>query len=166
MLPGILDFEASGFGVSSYPIEVGYARGGGEKFCVLIRPHRRWTYWDARAEKVHGITRNLLMRSGADVGHVCQELNRRLAGLTLYSDGWVTDKEWMNKLYEAGRLQPSFRLSAIENIQSECQHLMWDQVLEQMRRESNVQRHRASSDAEFIQQVFMRTQSLCDQPKM
>lgn len=158
--PDILDFEASGFGNDSYPIEVGYSLGCGERFCMLIRPEPSWIYWDENAEGVHGISRDLLQRSGLDVVQVCDTLNRRLAGRTLYSDAWVVDKEWQNKLFTAAGMQPTFQLSAIENIQTECQYLMWDQVRKNLLSESNLERHRASSDAEFIQRVYTQTQHL------
>ena len=53
--PSIMDIEASGFGRSSYPIEVGYVLGDGSSFCTLIRPLPSWTHWDASAESVHHI---------------------------------------------------------------------------------------------------------------
>ena len=162
--PDVLDFEASGFGSDSYPIEVGYSLGCGERFCMLIRPEPGWIFWDDSAEAVHGISRELLLRSGLDVVQACHELNRRLSGRTLYSDAWVVDKEWLNKLFAAAGLQPSFQLSAIENIQSECQYFMWDKVRSSLLSESTDPRHRASSDAEFIQRVFKQTQALCLHP--
>lgn len=159
--PDILDFEASGFGYDSYPIEVGYSLGCGERFCMLIRPEASWIYWDESAEDVHGISRELLQRSGLGVLQVCNALNERLTGRTLYSDAWVVDKEWLNKLFAAAGIQPSFQLSAIENIQTECQYLIWDKVRNHLLSESTGERHRASSDAEFIQRVYAQTQSLC-----
>lgn len=159
--PDILDFEASGFGSDSYPVEVGYSLGCGERFCMLIRPEPTWLYWDKTAEAVHGISRELLLRSGLDVVQACHELNQRLNGRTLYSDAWVVDKEWLNKLFASAGLQPTFQLSAIENIQSECQYFMWDEVRRNLLSESTDPRHRASSDAEFIQRVFMQTRARC-----
>lgn len=128
---------------------------------MLIRPEPDWVFWDRQAEAVHGISRELLRFSGLSVAQVCTELNQRLAGRTLYSDAWVVDKEWLNILYESAGIPPAFHLSAIENIQSECQYLMWDQVRQRMLAESADPRHRASVDAAFIQSVFQRTQDLC-----
>lgn len=159
--PDILDFEASGFGLESYPVEVGYSLASGERFCVLIRPHEEWCYWDGNAEVVHGISQALLQSAGSDVGTVCRELNRRLRGRTLYSDAWVVDKSWCNRLFEAAGIQPSFQLSAIENVQTECQYLIWDEVRNRLLQDTRIQRHRASSDAQFIQKVFRQTQVMC-----
>ncbi len=159
--PDILDFEASGFGPNSYPIEVGYSLASGERYCVLIRPHPPWVHWDPKAEAVHGISRALLGQTGRDVRQVCRELNRRLQGKRLYSDAWVADKQWCNRLFEAAGMFPSFQLSAIENVQSECQYLIWDQVRERMLAEISMPRHRASSDAEFIQHLYRQTRLIC-----
>jgi hypothetical protein len=35
--PNIIDIEASGFGVDSYPIEVGIVLSTGQKYCALIK---------------------------------------------------------------------------------------------------------------------------------
>lgn len=162
--PDILDFEASGFGPESYPVEVGFSLVSGERFCALIRPHESWNYWDFHAEAIHGISRGLLLTRGNDVRQVCRELNRRLQGRTLYSDAWVVDKEWCNRLFEAAQLQPTFHLSAIENVQSECQYLIWDEVRRKLLENTEMHRHRASVDAEFIQKVFRQTRQMCRSP--
>lgn len=163
--PNILDFEASGFGSFSYPIEVGFCLANGERFCSLIKPAPDWQHWDFSAEQVHGIDREMLLEFGQDVREVCKDLNKRLRGLTLYSDGWVVDKSWCDRLFEAARLAPSFHLSPIENIQSECQHFMWDKVRKQLIRETHQVRHRASADAQFIQELYVRTSSLCEKSR-
>lgn len=159
--PDILDFEASGFGPDSYPVEVGFSLVSGERFCSLIRPHESWNYWDFRAEAIHGISRGLLLTRGNDVRQVCRELNQRLQGRTLYSDAWVVDKDWCNRLFEAAGMLPSFHLSALENVQSECQYLIWDEVRDKLLQDAQMHRHRASADAEFIQKVFRQTRQLC-----
>ncbi len=69
-LPVFLDIEASGFGAGSYPIEVGCVLPDGRTLCCLVRPPERWRHWDAGAESVHRITRDLLMRHGLPVEEV------------------------------------------------------------------------------------------------
>lgn len=159
--PNVLDFEASGFGSESYPIEVGYCLANGERFCKLIRPYPDWIHWDTQAEALHGIDRATLMAAGEDPVTVCQELNQRLGGLTLYSDGWVADKRWFDRLFYCAGVRPLVHLSPIENVQNECQHFIWDQVKGDLLQSTAFSRHRASSDAEFIQRVFQRTRQLC-----
>lgn len=163
--PDVLDFEASGFGHQSYPIEVGYSLADGQRFCTLIRPVADWNYWDPCAQALHGITRELLMDVGMDVASTCRELNQRLAGRTLYSDAWVVDKVWFDRLFYAGKTTPRFHLSPIEIIQSECQHLLWDEVRQSLMREKGLQRHRASADAQLIQRIFEQTRARCAERK-
>ena len=40
-----IDVEASGFGVGSYPIEVGVAFPDGGTQCYLIKPEHDWIHW-------------------------------------------------------------------------------------------------------------------------
>lgn len=161
ILPNIMDFEASGLGEASYPIEVGFCLGNGERYCTLIRPIDAWRHWDKQAEQLHGIPRQLLQDKGQDVVVVALELNRRLDGEVLYSDGWVVDKTWLNQIYAIAGMAPSFELRAIEHIQSECQYLCWDRVRKSVIRDASERRHRASTDAFIVQQVFAQTQRQC-----
>lgn len=160
--PSIMDFEASGLGAHSYPIEVGYCLAGGERYCTLIRPVSSWTFWDQQAEQLHGISRQLLMDVGADVKTVARELNERLHGEVLYCDAWVVDKTWCNQIFAIAGVAPTFELHAIEHIQTECQYLCWDLMRKQAIGESQEHRHRASSDAQLIQTVYSMTRSYCE----
>lgn len=160
MLPTILDFEASGFGFESYPIEVGLALAGGERFCTLIRPLEDWVHWDESAERVHHISQQDLFAHGLSVQDVCARLNHLLQGQTVYSDGWVVDKPWLNRLYQAANIEPSFTLSPIESIQSEAQQKAWGEVKEEILEKLAFDRHRASHDALLIQETYKATRHL------
>ena len=93
---------------------------------------------------------------------VCEELNELLAGVTVYSDAWVVDKPWVETLFQACNLQPTFDISPIEAIQTECQYENWDSVRQSMIAELGMQRHRASADAFLIQVIYMRTREFCE----
>ncbi len=160
--PSIMDFEASGLGPSSYPIEVGYCGADGERYCTLIRPEPDWTHWDEDAAKLHGISRQTLCERGMPVSVVAEQLNERLSGQVLYSDGWVVDSVWLSLLFESARLVPAFQLRAIEHIQTECQYHRWDQVKAKVLEAFTERRHRASSDAYMVQLVFERSQNHCE----
>ena len=114
--PSILDFEASGFGSESYPIEVGVVAASGQRYCGLIRPHKEWLHWSSEAAQLHRITRNNLVEHGKPVIQVCEELNALLHDTTVFSDAWTHDKSWMIKLYHAAAMAPTFSLSPIEAI--------------------------------------------------
>ncbi len=155
--PSVIDFEASGFGSESYPIEAGIVTSSGERYCSLIRPHDDWQFWDEEAQALHGLSRDLLQRKGKPILDVCCEINAFANNSVLYSDAWVHDKPWLTKLFFYGGVEPEFTLSPIESIASEEQLEIWDEVKKQVFMASNFVRHRASNDAFVIQQTFLET---------
>lgn len=158
--PNILDFEASGFGVYSYPIEVGVVLANDQKYCALIKPADEWRFWDDQAEQVHGLSRALLYQHGKSIHEVAKELNTFLANSVVYSDGWVVDKPWLSRLYYDAGLQPSFHLSPLEMILKEEQMEIWSQTKCEVMADLALERHRASADALIIQETFVRTRRL------
>ncbi|HWH83393.1 MAG TPA: hypothetical protein VNU71_14275 [Burkholderiaceae bacterium] len=154
--PAVLDIEASGFGRDSYPIEVGFVLPDGKTYCTLIRPAPGWTHWDPQAELVHKIPLATVLRHGRDVLEVATQLNRQLAGQTVYCDGWAHDYAWLNVLFEAARLTPSFRLDNLRALLSDREASAWAVVKQQVRTEMRLQRHRASADAKVLQRTLMQ----------
>ncbi len=150
-LPPILDIEASGFGRGSYPIEIGFVCPDGSLFCSLIKPEPDWQHWDAGAEGLHGISRDLLARHGKPVAWMASEINIRLAGQTVYCDGWGNDYAWLARLFDAAELQPRFRLEDLRRLLSEDEALRWHDVTLAVRARQSLARHRASSDARVLQ---------------
>lgn len=159
-IPIIIDIEASGFGVASYPIEVGLAMSSGQRHSLLIEPASDWSHWEASAEAIHGISRETLHRHGRPVREVAEALNDLLAGRSTYCDGWVVDKPWMTTLFQAAGVAMQFRLSPIEQLMNEAQVERWDAVKQQVLAEHNELRHRASYDAWIIQQTYRRSYKL------
>jgi hypothetical protein len=155
--PNIIDFEASGFGFESYPIEVGVVLSSGQKYCTLIKPASDWLYWDREAEKIHGLCVEDLHAHGKPISTVIRELNSFLGNTTLYSDGWVVDKPWLSKLYYRCGMTPSFFLSPLEIILKEDQMDIWSQTKMKVIADLALTRHRASTDALIIQETFART---------
>ena len=156
-IPIILDLEASGFGSGSYPIEVGIAIRSDKRFSSLIKPVRAWRHWDAAAEALHGISRELLLAHGKSVSVVAGELNKLLHDKTVFSDGWVVDKPWLTQLYFEAGMSMSFNLSPIELIMTEAQTEIWDACKTQVRAQLPAVRHRASHDAWIIQETYLRS---------
>jgi len=159
-LPTVLDVEASGFGRGSYPIEIGFVEPGGGLFCTLVRPAPGWLHWDPAAEALHGISRELLQRHGRPADWVAAELNRRLAGQTVYCDGWAHDYPWVARLFDEAELNPSFRLEDLRTLLSERELGGWDRSLRALREELRPERHRASSDARLLQLCVQRVRSM------
>jgi len=158
--PTIIDIEASGFGVHSYPIEVGVVKASGERFCCLIKPTSLWQHWDPQAQRLHRISREMLLRIGQDVQAVCHQLNAFMSNETAYSDGWVVDQPWLIKLFDAAQISMQFRLSPLENILNEGQMALWQHTKDSLLAKQAQARHRASFDAALIQQTFTQTQHL------
>jgi hypothetical protein len=150
-LPTILDIEASGFGRGSYPIEIGFSDGEGGLFCSLVLPEPEWQHWDEAAEALHGISRELLHQHGRPARWMAEQLNTRLRGQTVFCDGWGHDYTWLNRLYDAVEMRPSFRLDDLRKLLSESEAQRWKGVTEAVRDRQQLTRHRASSDARVLQ---------------
>lgn len=155
--PNIIDIEASGFGVESYPIEIGVALSSGSRFCTLVTPADPWSHWDEGAEQLHHISRDSLIAHGRPVDEVARTLNDLLQGITVYSDGWVVDKPWMTKLFAVAGVEMNFHVSPLELILSEQQMIAWHETKESVVTDAKIDRHRASNDAWVIQQTYWQT---------
>jgi DNA polymerase III epsilon subunit-like protein len=159
-LPCVLDIEASGFGRRSYPIEVGYVLPDGRAACMLVRPAAEWTHWDDSAEQVHGITRTVLATHGRSPRDVAMALNRDLAGLTVYCDGWAHDYTWLGALFEEAGLSPAFKLESVGALLDEPSLAQLDEARRQAVAEMGLTRHRASNDARALQRALGRVAAL------
>lgn len=156
-VPIVIDFEASGFGKASYPIEVGFSRRHGDGWCTLIRPEQEWQYWDEQAAGAHRIPREVLVERGKNAAEVANQLNTMLGGSTVYTDGWGQDYVWMSRLFEAADMTPGFRLADLREIISPQQADLWQATKMQVIEELGLSRHRASSDARVLQLTWLRT---------
>ena len=154
-LPCVLDIEASGFGGGSYPIEVGYALPDGRAACMLVRPAPAWTHWDQAAEQVHGITRGTLAAHGRAPHDVATVLNRDLAGLTVYCDGWAHDYTWLATLFEEAGLRPNFKLESVGALLDESHLAQLDDARRAAMAAMGLKRHRASNDARALQRALV-----------
>lgn len=155
-LPAIIDLEASGFGRGSYPIEVGYVLPEGATYCSLILPPPHWSHWDARAQEVHHISREILMAHGKPAPQVARALNLQLRGRTLYSDGWANDYTWLSLLFDEAEMTPAFRLDNLRSLLDERQAEAWHACKQGVLSELQSPRHRASTDARVLQLTFAR----------
>ena len=152
----VIDIEASGFGLESFPIEIGLVLPNGAIYCALIKPHSSWTHWDKRAEKIHGITRYEINNHGKDIASVCDDLNALCDGQVLYTDCWSHDYHWLCRLYAAAGKHCSFRLSPIEYLLSEQQMQTWAQRKKDYALQSDIKTHRALNDALIIAEALDR----------
>jgi hypothetical protein len=156
--PCVIDIEASGFGQGSYPVEIGFVLPDGSARCTLIRPPEGWTHWDGSAERLHGLTRELLQRHGRPAAEVAALLNEALAGCSVYCDNWAHDFTWLARLYDIAECSPAFRLRHLRELLDEAQAARWDAACAEARAELKGERHRASHDARILQQAWARLQ--------
>lgn len=154
--PCVIDVEASGFGRSSYPIEVGYVLPDGRARCMLVRPAPDWLHWDEGAAQVHGITREALQAHGRPVQEVAATLNHDLAGLTVYCDGWAHDYAWLAVLFEEAGLSPAFKLESVNRLLRDTQLGELDEARRGALQDMGLTRHRASNDARALQTALSR----------
>lgn len=155
--PIIIDVEASGFGKGSYPIEVGFVLQHAETWSSLIRPEPEWTHWDSKAASAHGIRRETLLEAGRSVAEVAQHLNDKLQNATVYTDGWGHDFIWLSLLFETANLVPHFKIDDLRRVLSPKQETGWESTKITVQQEMSSPRHRASVDAQVLQQTWLRT---------
>lgn len=153
--PAILDIEASGFGLGSYPIEVGFVQPDGQTWCSLVRPQSDWQHWDPNAASVHHITREQLQLNGRSPHDIVTVLNERLHGMTVYSDAWAHDYTWLNRLYEAADRSPSFKLDNLRALLTDAEAAIWHDVKRRVALKMGLERHRASADARVLQETVI-----------
>lgn len=106
-----LDVEASGLQQpDSYPIEIGWADTLGNSDAFLVRPLGTWSHWDTQAEALHGISRGQLHEDGISVVDAARRLNEMLGVETVFCDALAYDGFWLDRLFEAAGMAPSFQL--------------------------------------------------------
>lgn len=152
----VVDVEASGLGSYSYPIEVGIVLSNGTTYEALIKPPADWQHWDTEAEQLHGISRETLQRRGRPLHEVCVELNQLCAGKTLYSDCWVYDSPWLNKMFARAGITPKFQCSPIEGVLQQADLENWVERKSEYIHSTQIVPHRALNDAIIISETLER----------
>ena len=137
-----VDFEASGIAPDSYPIEVAVVFPGGE-YQSLIRPAAYWDHWSYDAQDMHQITREQLVNEGTPAIQVAQRMNDLFDGKTLCSDN-PADCFWLDVLYEAAGIDPTFEVKPIESFVGR------EAASEILRRLPVSKGHRALQDAQAL----------------
>ena len=107
-----IDFEASGIAPDSYPIEVAVVSSD-TTFSSLIKPVRYWAHWSFDAQDMHGLTQDQLHQEGDTPVAVARNMNQLFSGQVLCSDS-PQDGFWLDVLFEAADLWPTFQLKPLE----------------------------------------------------
>lgn len=149
-----MDLEASGLGEASYPIEVAWIAADGERqdsFLINPKSVSGWRYWDEHAEEVHGIDHDDLVRDGISAQDACKRLNQHLQGCIVITDAPTYDRFWLERLYDACRCEPTFRVEGLEVILDSAQLARFASEAE-----GAIRRHRALADAEDLYRLTMK----------
>lgn len=112
----IIDIEASGLGVDSFPIEIAWKDPNtGDYDSFLIDPSSvdYWDDWDHNAACIHGISQDELTSRGVHPIVAVQRLNSQLCGSIAYSDGLGSDTMWLSVLFEAVGIDPTFEIRCL-----------------------------------------------------
>lgn len=104
-----LDFEASSLSKHSYPIEIAWVFEDGRSRSFLIKPELNWTDWSMDAQRVHGISPEMLLAEGTTAAAVVCEMMETLAGHALHASSPSWDGKWLSVLLRAGN-QPRHAL--------------------------------------------------------
>ena len=143
-----IDLEASGLGPQSYPIEIAWKNDfTGEQDSFLINPEStsNWDYWDEYAEEMHGLDRETIVSEGLDILDACKRLNETLKGQVLISDACEFDRFWMNRLFDAAKVKPAFKMAGLEGALTKEQMIQFGFLAKAQRR-----KHRAMDDVDDI----------------
>lgn len=156
-----IDFEASCLPRHgrSYPIEVGIAglvAGAITSRSWLIRPHRDWQGWDwtARAQALHGLSLETIVREGVDVARVLAELRAAVEGHRLVADSLI-DQYWLDTLAAAAQEEEALSIDHVSIVMEELQvgETRIARALDRANAMVNT-RHRAAEDARWLAAVI------------
>lgn len=161
----VIDFEASGLGPETFPIEVGIAcwrdrAADIQTWSTLIKPTEEWSAnrpWLEEAEGIHSISRAELS-SGLDVKTVMHELNAQIGDHFAFCDGAQDDVRWLWHLSQAARIAPSFRLADWDALTGTLPRAGYATLIRHL--EGQRIEHRAGSDARRLL-VALKAASEC-----
>lgn len=149
----VVDVEASGLSPLSYPIEVGIY-GNQVQYQKLILPVKSWDHWSAKAEALHGLSRDQLLRNGEHVKDVACELNSLLGATCVYSDHADWDGFWIQRLFAAASIRQHFSVADIRDLFTTGELADYTIALEELNRDVRRRAHRALDDARTIHKAM------------
>jgi hypothetical protein len=164
-----IDFEASGLGRLTYPIEIGMSRWQGpghvgETWHSLIRPDPTWTskgVWNDVSQTIHGIERDELADAPTPAEVLKAANGFAPLGTLAFCDGGGHDSYWLQRLADAAGFPPTFLLGPWNHVADAMHH---DQQFRlQTHRSDEEIAHRAAPDAEDHIKAFAWALG-CDEP--
>ena len=152
----LIDVEASGLHLESYPVEVAILTAGARISSWLIAPEPEWTHWSREAERLHGLPRARLELEGVRPSVVVRQLSSLLARSNgiMYSDAAEWDFDWIKTLYLAVGATLDFQILPLQELLSEAQWQALKVERERLRRSGLYELHRAASDVRMLHAAY------------
>lgn len=140
-----IDFEASGLGRLTYPIEIGISRWQGpghvgETWHSLVRPDASWTskgVWSEVSQTIHGIPKERLSDAPTAAEALAAANAFAPLGTLAFCDGGGHDSYWLQRLADAAGFAPAFLLGP------------WNHVADAMEHEQQMRLHTHRADGEI-----------------
>jgi hypothetical protein len=166
--PVFYDCEATCIG--GLPIEIGWAfaelaTGEITSESHLVKPPSYWDMepvWDPDAEKLHKISRSLLISDGRPPFEIARRMNESLAGRELFSDGPADDERWLRIVFDEAGFDPAFtirRVHANVLIADLAAKRGWDsaryEVAKSEAARAAPRKHRAEADARHLAALWL-----------
>lgn len=154
-----IDFEASGLGEFTYPIEIGIACWPApnldiETWSTLIKPPEEWflhRIWNAASEEVHGIHRHELAHGATPAGALAHA-NKLIGSHVAFCDGGEHDLRWLLHLAHAAGIPPSFHLADWDALGGALTPSQYAAMINWCERQAT--HHRAGEDAERLMRAL------------
>ncbi|MGF1645172.1 MAG: hypothetical protein ACFCUJ_16160 [Thiotrichales bacterium] len=159
--PAIIEIVASGFGPSSYPVEIGVVGATGAVYCTLVRPQPDWTQWDSPALASFGFSRTLLKKFGKSPREVALDLNSILSEDSVFSEDSALDQVWLDQLFNRAAVVQNFSVRALDTLLTQRQRTHWRRVKSRAGVSAAPQRHRASGEARLVQSTYIELTQAC-----
>jgi len=155
VIPQIIDVEASGLHFDSYPIEIAILSGGEIK-SWLIAPEPSWTYWDRRAEQLHGLSRKKLLAEGLPVHVVAEQLSGAVdpENRVVYSDAAPWDLGWIATLYQATHVSFDFHVASLQELLTGRELTWFEAKYREIETAGTYRRHRAADDVKALRDAY------------
>lgn len=153
-----IDFEASGLGRDSWPIEIGISWIADNSVCVeasLIRPEADWpiSSWSAESAVVHGIA--LAALAAAPLAEtVAARFTGLMSGALVLSDAPEYDQRWLDRLLSTLPTPPGITL---RDFDAAAHGVFTGPALDALYERLNLTRapHRAGPDAARLARAWL-----------
>lgn len=149
-----IDFEASGLGRLTYPIEIGISRWHGPGHVArtwhsLIAIDPSWAakgLWNDASQAIHGIDRRELADAPSAIDAMKTANAFAPLGTLAFCDGGGHDSYWLQRMADAAGLAPTFLLGSWAHVADAMHEDQRERLMNH--RDEGETAHRAGPDAE------------------